>query len=73
MFYCSKQAEIEIQNLIVRVNEAEAKLKSEVARLKKKYQSEIAELEMALESSNSARAEAERKAKAFAAQLKVNQ
>ncbi|XP_076358189.1 paramyosin-like [Tachypleus tridentatus] len=47
-----KQKEIEIEHLSMRLAEAEAKLKTEVARLKKKYQVQITELEMSLDTAN---------------------
>ncbi|XP_013785477.1 paramyosin-like [Limulus polyphemus] len=47
-----KQKEIEIEHLSMRLAEAEAKLKTEVARLKKKYQVQITELEMSLDAAN---------------------
>lgn len=47
-----KQMQIEIEHLNQRLAEAESKLKSEVARLKKKYQVQITELEMSLDAAN---------------------
>lgn len=49
---CSKQTSIEIEQLNARVVEAETKLKSEVARIKKKLQIQITELEMSLDAAN---------------------
>lgn len=50
-FY-SKQTSIEIEHLNARVIEAETKLKTEVQRIKKKFQMHITELEMALDVAN---------------------
>ena len=52
-FYSSsKQTSIEIEQLNARVIEAETKLKSEVQRIKKKFQITITELEMSLDVAN---------------------
>lgn len=52
-FFCfSKQTSIEIEQLNARVVEAETKLKTEVARIKKKLQIQITELEMSLDTAN---------------------
>lgn len=48
----SKQTSLEIEQLNARVVEAETKLKSEVARIKKKLQIQITELEMSLDVAN---------------------
>lgn len=48
----SKQTAIEIEQLSARVVEAETKLKTEVARIKKKLQIQITELEMSLDVAN---------------------
>lgn len=48
----SKQTAIEIEQLNARVVEAETKLKTEVARIKKKLQIHITELEMSLDVAN---------------------
>lgn len=50
--FCSKQTAIEIEQLNARVVEAETKLKTEVARIKKKLQIQITELEMSLDVAN---------------------
>lgn len=47
-----KQTSIEIEQLTARVIEAETKLKSEVQRIKKKFQIQITELEMSLDVAN---------------------
>lgn len=47
-----KQTSIEIEQLNARVVEAETKLKSEVQRIKKKFQIQITELEMSLDVAN---------------------
>lgn len=49
---CSKQTALEIEQLNARVADAEAKLKSEVLRIKKKLQIQITELEMSLDVCN---------------------
>lgn len=48
----SKATSIEIEQLNARVIEAELKLKSEVQRIKKKFQIQITELEMSLDVAN---------------------
>lgn len=48
----SKQTSIEIEQLNARVVEAETKLKSEVQRVKKKFQIHITELELSLDVAN---------------------
>ncbi|RZC36450.1 paramyosin, partial [Asbolus verrucosus] len=48
----SKATSIEIEQLNARVVEAETRLKTEVARIKKKLQIQITELEMSLDSAN---------------------
>jgi chromosome segregation ATPase len=48
----SKQTSIEIEQLNARVIEAETKLKSEIQRIKKKFQIQITELEMSLDVAN---------------------
>jgi chromosome segregation ATPase len=50
--YYSKQTSIEIEQLSARVIEAETKLKSEITRIKKKFQITITELEMSLDVAN---------------------
>lgn len=47
-----KQTSLEIEQLNARVVEAETRLKTEVARIKKKLQIQITELEMSLDSAN---------------------
>lgn len=51
-FYSSKATSLEIEQLNARVVEAETKLKTEVARIKKKLQIQITELEMSLDAAN---------------------
>lgn len=51
--------------------DAEARLRAEVARLKKKYQAEIAELEMTVDNLNRANIEAQKTIKKQSEQLKV--
>jgi chromosome segregation ATPase len=48
----SKQTSIEIEQLNARVIEAELKLKSEIQRIKKKFQIQITEMEMSLDIAN---------------------
>ena len=43
---------IEVEQLNMRLAEAEAKLKTEIARIKKKMQAQITELEMSLDAAN---------------------
>lgn len=50
--FCSKATSLEIEQLNARVVEAETKLKTEVARIKKKLQIQITELEMSLDAAN---------------------
>lgn len=50
--FSSKATSLEIEQLNARVVEAETKLKTEVARIKKKLQIQITELEMSLDSAN---------------------
>lgn len=52
VLFFSKQTAIEIEQLNARVVEAETKLKTEVARIKKKLQIQITELEMSLDVAN---------------------
>lgn len=52
IFSNSKQTAIEIEQLNARVVEAETKLKTEVQRIKKKFQIQITELEMSLDVAN---------------------
>lgn len=52
LFDSSKQTAIEIEQLNARVVEAETKLKTEVTRIKKKFQIQITELEMSLDVAN---------------------
>lgn len=52
LFIYSKATSIEIEQLNARVVEAETRLKTEVARVKKKLQIQITELEMSLDSAN---------------------
>lgn len=51
-FNSSKATSLEIEQLNARVVEAETKLKTEVARIKKKLQIQITELEMSLDAAN---------------------
>lgn len=51
-FNFSKATSLEIEQLNARVVEAETRLKTEVARIKKKLQIQITELEMSLDAAN---------------------
>lgn len=53
--------------------DAEARMKAEISRLKKKYQAEIAELEMTVDNLNRANIEAQKTIKKQSEQLKVLQ
>lgn len=52
IFNSSKATSLEIEQLNARVVEAETRLKTEVARIKKKLQIQITELEMSLDAAN---------------------
>lgn len=67
-----KQYQIEIEQLNIRLAEAEAKLKTEVARLKKKYQAQITELELSLDAANKANIELQKTIKKQALQITVS-
>ncbi len=49
---CSKQFAIEVEQLNSRLVEAETRLKTEVQRIKKKFQIQITEMEMSLDVAN---------------------
>ena len=68
-----KQYQIEIEQLNMRLAEAEAKLKTEVARLKKKYQAQITELELSLDAANKANIDLQKTIKKQALQITVSQ
>ena len=51
-YFYSKQMAIEIEQLNSRLVEAETRLKSEVQRIKKKFQIQITEMEMSLDVAN---------------------
>lgn len=55
----------------MRLAEAEAKLKTEVARLKKKYQAQITELELSLDAANKANIDLQKTIKKQALQITV--
>lgn len=55
----------------MRLAEAEAKLKTEVARLKKKYQAQITELELSLDAANKANIDLQKTIKRQALQITV--
>lgn len=68
----SKQYQIEIEQLNMRLAEAEAKLKTEIARLKKKYQAQITELELSLDAANKANIDLQKTIKKQALQITVS-
>ena len=55
----------------MRLAEAEAKLKTEIARLKKKYQAQITELELSLDAANKANLDLQKTIKKQALQITV--
>lgn len=75
IFFCftifSKQFQIEIEQLTARLVEAETKLKTEIQRLKKKYQIQITELEMSLDVANKNNIELQKTIKRQALQITV--
>jgi len=64
-----KQYQIEVETLNMRLADAEAKLKTEVARLKKKFQAQITELEMSLDVANKQNLDLQRVIKKQALQI----
>ena len=56
----------------MRLAEAEAKLKTEIARLKKKYQAQITELELSLDAANKANIDLQKTIKKQALQITVS-
>lgn len=64
-----KQTAIEIEQLTTRLVEAETKLKTEVARIKKKLQMQITELEMSLDVANKTNIELQKTIKKQSLQL----
>ena len=64
--------QIEIETLNMRLAEAEAKLKTEVARIKKKMQAQITELEMSLDTANKQNIELQKTIKKQALQITVS-
>lgn len=65
--------QFEIDRLTAALADAEARMKAEISRLKKKYQAEIAELEMTVDNLNRANIEAQKTIKKQSEQLKVLQ
>lgn len=55
----------------MRLAEAEAKLKTEIARLKKKYQAQITELELSLDAANKQNIDLQKTIKKQALQITV--
>lgn len=68
-----KNMQFEIDRLTAALADAEARMKSEISRLKKKYQAEIAELEMTVDNLNRANIEAQKTIKKQSEQLKIVQ
>lgn len=66
-----KNMQFEIDRLTAALADAEARMKAEISRLKKKYQAEIAELEMTVDNLNRANIEAQKTIKKQSEQLKV--
>jgi hypothetical protein len=66
-----KQFQIEVEQLNMRLAEAEAKLKTEVARIKKKMQAQITELEMSLDAANKQNIDLQKTIKRQALQITV--
>lgn len=64
--------QIEIEQLNMRLAEAEAKLKTEVARIKKKMQAQITELEMTLDAANKHNLDLQKTIKKQALQITVS-
>lgn len=67
-----KQTALEIEQLNMRLAEAEAKLKIEVQRLKKKFQAQITELEMSLDAANKQNLDLQKVIKRQAQQITVS-
>ncbi|EJW70240.1 hypothetical protein WUBG_18853 [Wuchereria bancrofti] len=68
-----KNMQFEIDRLTAALADAEARMKAEISRLKKKYQAEIAELEMTVDNLNRANIEAQKTIKKQSEHLKVLQ
>jgi chromosome segregation ATPase len=68
-----KNMQFEIDRLAAALADAEARMKAEISRLKKKYQAEIAELEMTVDNLNRANIEAQKTIKKQSEQIKVLQ
>jgi len=66
-----KNLQFEIDRLTAALADAEARMKAEISRLRKKYQAEIAELEMTIDNLNRANIEAQKTIKKQSEQLKV--
>ena len=62
---------IEVEQLNMRLAEAEAKLKTEIARIKKKMQAQITELEMSLDAANKQNLDLQKTIKKQALQITV--
>lgn len=62
---------IEIETLTARLADTEAKLKTEVMRIKKKMQASITELEISLDNANRANLEAQKTIKKQSLQIQV--
>jgi LPS O-antigen subunit length determinant protein (WzzB/FepE family) len=72
LLFCSKQTSIEIEQLNIRVMEAETRLKTEVTRIKKKLHIQITELEMSLDVANKSNIELQKTVKRQSLSLTVS-
>ncbi len=63
--------QFELDRLAAALADAEARMKAEISRLKKKYQAEIAELEMTVDNLNRANIEAQKAIKKQSETIKV--
>ena len=71
-FSFSKRHIIEVEQLNARVVEAETKLRTEITRIKKKYQTTITELEMTIDVANKNNISLQQQCKKQAMQLNVS-
>ena len=70
-FFSSKSSQRALEELQRTMNDLEAKYKSELSRLKKKYETEIREHEIQIDTLNRNNAELNKANKSLAARLKV--
>ena len=71
LYYCRKSSARVIEELQRTLVEVETRYKTEISRLKKKYESDIRELEAALDNANRANAEYLKQIKTLQLRLKV--